>query len=82
MNADLAVDRSNGTLAAQLDASTSALSIGIPEADRLIGAAPKLSLELTQDSAGLVTLEEAKLDGAALDLTAGGHHDGGTRCSI
>jgi translocation and assembly module TamB len=72
LGADLAVDRTNGALSAQLDASASDLSIGIPQADRLIGPAPKLSLKANQDPSGRLTLDEAKLDGAALDLTAGG----------
>lgn len=72
LGADLALDRTDGTLSAQLEASAADLSIGVGEADRLIGAKPKLSLKIHQDPAGLLTLEEAKLDGAALNLTAGG----------
>jgi translocation and assembly module TamB len=72
LNADLSVDRANGTLSAGLDSAASELSLGIREVDGLIGPAPKLALKLGQDLAGLLTIEQAKLDGAALAVTAGG----------
>jgi len=69
---DLAIDKTTDGMSANLDATASAVSLGIPEADRLIGAAPKLSLMLRQDKAGAVTIERATLDGAAVSLTVGG----------
>jgi translocation and assembly module TamB len=72
LGADLALDRTDGALSVQLDASASDLALGIAEADRLIGGAPKLSLKAQQDPSGLLTLQEAKLDGGALDLTVAG----------
>jgi translocation and assembly module TamB len=72
LDVDLDVDRTDGALSAQLDASASEMSIGVPQADGLIGPAPTLSFKVKQDSAGLLTVVEAKLKGAALDLTAGG----------
>jgi len=72
LNADVAVDRTPEMMSAQLDASAADLSLGIPEADRLIGAAPKLVLKVNQDATGPLTMDEAKLEGAGIDLTAGG----------
>jgi translocation and assembly module TamB len=72
MNADLSVDRTKEGMSAELDASAAELSIGIAEADRLVGAAPKLALKVHQDAAGLLTIDAANLDGAAVALTAGG----------
>jgi translocation and assembly module TamB len=72
LNVDLDVDRADGTLSAQLYASASDLATGIEEVDRLVGTAPKLSVKLNQDTAGLLTVDEAKLDGGSVALTAGG----------
>jgi len=72
LTAGIAFERANGALSAELDSSASDLSLGIAEADRLIGAAPKLSLKVNQDPNGLLTIDTAKLEGAALGLTADG----------
>ncbi|MDQ7250610.1 translocation/assembly module TamB domain-containing protein [Dongia sedimenti] len=72
LNVDLDVNRTKEALSAQLDVSASDLATGIAEADRLIGATPKLSLKLHRDPTGLLTVNEANLTGAGLALTAGG----------
>ncbi|WP_395014884.1 translocation/assembly module TamB domain-containing protein [Dongia sp.] len=72
LDAGLAFDRTQEGMSLDLDAAAAELSIGIAEADRLIGATPKLALKLRQDQAGLLTVNEAKLDGAGVALTVGG----------
>jgi translocation and assembly module TamB len=72
LGADLTLDRTPAETSASLDAAFAQLSLGIAEADRLIGAAPTLSLKLHQDATGLLTVERAKLQGASAALNAAG----------
>lgn len=72
LGADLTLDRTPAETSASLDAAIAQLSLGIEEADRLLGAAPTLSLKLHQDAAGLLTVERAKLEGASVALNAAG----------
>jgi translocation and assembly module TamB len=69
---EVTLDRAEDGMSAELDAAASDLSTGIAEADRLLGPAPKLALEVHQDEAGLLTIDTAHLDGAGVVLTAGG----------
>jgi translocation and assembly module TamB len=69
---NLTLDRTKEGMSAALDSAAADLSTGIAEADRLVGASPKLALKVHQDAAGLLTVDEAKLEGAALALTAAG----------
>ncbi|GAB2177117.1 translocation/assembly module TamB domain-containing protein [Dongia sp. agr-C8] len=72
LDAGLAFDRTEEGMSLDLDAAAADLSIGIAEADRLIGATPKLALKLHQDQAGLLTVNAAKLEGGSAALTVGG----------
>ena len=68
----LALDKQQGTLSAELESAFAGLSLGIAPADRLLGAAPKLSLAVHQDAGGLITIDRAVMQAAALDLNASG----------
>jgi translocation and assembly module TamB len=72
LNADLDLDHRPDRLSLQLAAAAADLSLGIAEVDRLIGAAPTLALKINRDASGLLTVDEARLEGGALALTGSG----------
>ena len=69
---DLSAERGADGLQAALDATTSDLSLGIADVDRLAGPAPKLNLALRRNADGMLTIEHATLDAAAANATASG----------
>jgi|GEM_PF-3187782 len=58
-----------------LDAGGSDIVLGQPQADNLIGAAPRLAVHVSQDAAGGIDIQQAELTGRALHLVATGHTD-------
>ncbi|MES1151008.1 MAG: translocation/assembly module TamB domain-containing protein [Dongia sp.] len=66
------LDKDGEALAADLDATLSKASLGIPAIDGLLGPQTRVTLTARRDADGLVTLESARVESPGVQLGASG----------
>ena len=69
---DLVLDKQAVALSADLNATTSGLTLGIAPVDTLVGSAPSLKVAVKRDAAGNLTIDSAALQGKGVTLAVSG----------
>ncbi len=76
------LDKQGEALAADLDATLSKASLGIPTVDRLLGPETRVKLTARRDAEGAVAVETARVDSAAVQVGASGTMSAGNELDL